>query len=214
MPSIQEIIFLIPILLISLSLHEYSHGKVSNMLGDPTPKLMGRLTLNPLAHLDLMGSLVLIITRRIGWAKPVPINPRYYSKPRRGMMFVGLAGPGANLVLAFLFAVIIKIVLLLNGLEIRNMMLYGYASSFAISAINFLILAILVNLSLAVFNLIPIPPLDGSKILRGFLPPRYDRFFLTLEGPTGMIVLLILAYTGILGRIIGPFVRIIFGILV
>src|SRR6056297_2758463 len=111
MPSIQELIFLIPILLMSLSFHEFSHGYASYRLGDPTPKLMGRLTLNPLSHLDLMGSLVLIITRRFGWAKPVPINPRYYSNPRKGMMLVGLAGPGSNLVMAGIFAIIFRTVM-------------------------------------------------------------------------------------------------------
>lgn len=214
MPSIQELILIIPILLISLSFHEYSHGKASNMLGDPTPKLMGRLTLNPLAHLDLIGSLVLIMTMRVGWAKPVPINPRYYQNPRRGMMLVGLAGPAANLVLAFIFSIIMKLILQFSGIEIRGLYLYGSASQFVITAVNFFVLAILVNLSLAVFNLIPVPPLDGSKILRGFLSPRYDRYFYTLEGPVGMVLILVLAYAGILGKIISPIVNLMFKILV
>src|SRR6056297_696116 len=111
MPNIMELILVIPILLLSLSIHEYSHGYVSYLLGDPTPKANGRLTLNPLAHLDLMGSLVLIITRRIGWAKPVPINPRYYKNPRKGLMIVGIAGPGSNLVMAGIFAIIFRTVM-------------------------------------------------------------------------------------------------------
>ena len=205
----MEIILLIPILLLSLSFHEYSHGKVSNMLGDPTPKIMGRLTLNPLAHLDLLGSLTLIITRRIGWAKPVPINPRYYKNPRQGMMLVGLAGPAANAILALLFSIILKIVLNSAGLNIDSeLKIYGShpISVFTEVTINFIFLAIIINLSLFVFNLLPLPPLDGSKILAGFLPPRFDRYFYQLEGPLGMFIIMILAISGVLGNIIGPII--------
>jgi len=214
--SIQELILIIPVLLLSLSFHEYAHGKVSNLLGDPTPKIMGRLTLNPLAHLDLMGSLVLIITRRIGWAKPVPINPGYYKNPRKGMLLVGIAGPAANVILAVFFALLIHLFFEFTGFTLKNGYIYGYGEITSIikTMISFLYLAILVNLSLAIFNLIPIPPLDGSKILRGFLPARYDRYFLKLEGPVGMIFLLILAYTGILWKIISPVITVLLNILI
>jgi len=213
MPSIQEIIFLVPILLMSLSFHEFSHGYASYRLGDPTPKMMGRLTLNPLAHLDLMGSLVLIITRRFGWAKPVPINPNYYSNPRKGMMFVGLAWPGANIILAIIFSLLIRLILFVNGLSVNSIYLSG-TGSFIYLTVRFFVLAIIVNLSLAFFNLIPIPPLDGSKILRGFLPAKYDHYFMQLEGPMGMIILLLLASTGFLWKIISPFVNAFFNILI
>src|SRR6056297_159515 len=113
MSNIMELILVIPVLLLSLSIHEYSHGYVSYLLGDPTPKTNGRLTLNPIAHLDLVGSLVLLITRRIGWAKPVPIDPRYYKNPRKGLMLVGIAGPGSNLIMAAIFAIIFKIAMMM-----------------------------------------------------------------------------------------------------
>ena len=209
MDTIQQIIFLIPILLISLSFHEFLHGYASHRLGDPTPKMNGRLTLNPIAHLDLMGSLVLLITRRFGWAKPVPINPRYYDNPRKGMMIVGMAGPGANLILALIFSTTIKLIVNFSQYSMR-----GYGNSFVNLLLQFLVLAIMINLSLAFFNLIPIPPLDGSKILRGFLPAKFDQYFYKLEGPAGMVVLIILLYTGIIWKIIGPIINLMFNILV
>lgn len=209
MEIIQQIIFLIPILLISLSFHEFLHGYASHKLGDPTPKMNGRLTLNPIAHLDLMGSLVLLITRRFGWAKPVPINPRYYDNPRKGMMIVGIAGPGANFILAFIFSITIKLIVNFSQYSIR-----GYGNSFMNLLLQFLVMAIMVNLSLAFFNLIPIPPLDGSKILRGFLPAKFDQYFYKLEGPAGMVVLVILLYTGIIWKIIGPIINLMLNLLV
>lgn len=209
MDIIQQIIFLIPILLISLSFHEFMHGYVSYRLGDPTPKVSGRLTLNPLAHLDFVGSLVLLITRRFGWAKPVPIDPRYYDNPRQGMMFVGIAGPGANIILASIFSVIIKLIVNFSQYSLR-----GYSSGFINLLLQFLVMAIMINLSLAMFNLIPIPPLDGSKILRGLLPAKFDQYFLKLEGPAGMVVLVILLYTGIIWKIIGPIINFLLNLLI
>src|SRR6056297_190505 len=209
MPSIQEIILLVPILLISLSFHEFLHGYASYKLGDPTPKINGRLTLNPLAHLDPIGSLVLLITRRFGWAKPVPINPNYYKNPRKGMMIVGIAGPGANFMLALLFSASIKLILNFSQYSLR-----GFGGNFVNLLLQFLVMAIMINLSLAFFNLIPIPPLDGSKILRGFLPAKFDQYFNKLEGPAGMVVLIILLYTGIIWNIIGPIINFLLQILV
>ena len=209
MQLIQQLIFLIPILLMSLSFHEFLHGYASYKLGDPTPKNSGRLTLNPLAHLDLIGSLVLLLTRRFGWAKPVPINPRYYKNPRKGMMIVGMAGPGANLILALVFSAAIKLIL-----NFSRYSLQGYAGSFVNMLLQFLVMAIMINLSLAFFNLIPVPPLDGSKILRGFLPAKFDKYFYKLEGPAGMVVLVILLYTGVIWKIIGPIINFLLQILV
>jgi len=210
--DIMELILIIPILLLSLSLHEYSHGKVSHLLGDPTPEMMGRLTLNPIAHLDLMGTLVLIITRRIGWAKPVPVNPRYYKNPRKGLMLVGLAGPAANMLLAILFSLILRLYLAFGNFTMLRIS-YGL-TSFQQTIITFLYLAVMLNISLAVFNLLPVPPLDGSKILRGFLPHRFDRYLNQLEGMAGMLIIMLLAFTGILWRLISPIIYFVLNILI
>lgn len=187
--EIAQFILLVPILLFSLSIHEYSHGKMADLLGDPTPKMTGRLTLNPLAHLDLMGALVLLITRRFGWAKPVQVNPRYFSNPRQGMMYVGLAGPTANILLAVLFSLFLKFFAIPFGLpRVIGM---------------FLQIGVALNLGLAIFNLLPLPPLDGSKILRGLLPRKYDSTLQQIEG-YGPFILLFLVFTGLLHNIIGP----------
>jgi len=209
----MELILVIPILLLSLSIHEYSHGYVSYLLGDPTPKQNGRLTLNPIAHLDLMGSLVLIITRRIGWAKPVPINPRYYKNPRKGLMIVGIAGPGSNLVMAGIFAIIFRTVMFFANINSVGA-ISTQLSDFQYLILRFILLAIIVNLSLGFFNLLPIPPLDGSNILRGLLPSNFDKYINKLQGPIGMVILLILAYTGILWGMISPFVNFFLGLLI
>lgn len=209
----MEIILVLPILLLSLSFHEYSHGKMSYLLGDPTPKMMGRLTLNPISHLDFMGTVVLIITRRIGWAKPVPVNPRYYRNPRQGLMLVGLAGPGANIILVLGFTILSRVFSSVLGIPIRYVLHFG-PSDYQQIIIYFLFLGIMVNLSLAIFNLLPVPPLDGSKILRGLLPSRFDYYLNQLEGPVGMIILMLLAFTGILMQIIRPILLFFLNILV
>lgn len=213
MSNIMELILVIPVLLLSLSIHEYSHGYVSYLLGDPTPKDNGRLTLNPIKHLDLMGSLVLLITRRIGWAKPVPINPRYYKNPRKGLMLVGIAGPGSNLIMAIFFALIFRVVIFFSSATSVGS-IGVQVSDLQYVLLRFLLLAIMVNLSLGFFNLLPIPPLDGSNILRGILPRNLEQYLNKLQGPIGMVILLILAYTGILWSMISPFVNFFLGVLI
>ena len=193
-----------PGLLIALILHEVAHGYVAYLLGDPTAKAQGRLTLNPLKHLDPIGTLAFFFVR-FGWAKPVPINPRYFKNPRQGMMFTALAGPGTNFILAALFA-----------LALHTMPALGVRPG------NFLFLAcyygVFVNLILGAFNLIPIPPLDGSNILAYFLPPRlaykYTSFgrygFILL---IGLIVFSNFTQFSLLGEIILPFVSFVAGLL-
>ena len=196
--SIEELILLIPVLLLSLSIHEFSHGVVSYKLGDPTPKINGRLTINPLAHLDLMGTLVLIVTRRVGWAKPVPIDPRHYKRPRKGMMYVSLAGPGSNFALALIFSLIIRF--------LPRSLIYILSEELFIIVLNMLFMAVMINIGLGIFNLLPVPPLDGSKILRGLLPPEFDKFLAPLEGPMGMMLIVILAVSGLLMKILEPII--------
>ncbi len=146
----EVLVLLIPVLLFALVFHEFSHGWVANKLGDPTAKYSGRLTLNPMAHLDLFGSLMILFVG-FGWAKPVPVDPRYLANPRTDMMKIAFAGPASNLLLAFIAGSLIR----LTG----NM---GVLSSM-------LIMFVQINIMLAVFNMIPIPPLDGSQIFSGLM---------------------------------------------
>ncbi|MGE5552637.1 MAG: site-2 protease family protein [Betaproteobacteria bacterium] len=182
--------------LLALSVHELAHGYVSAKLGDPTPRWARRLTLNPLAHLDPLGTLVFLITSltaprtgfAIGWAKPVPVDPRYYRDPRRGLTLVGLAGPLANLVLALLFALPIRLRAIPAGADLLAM---------------FLLLNILVNIGLAVFNLLPVPPLDGSKLLAGLVPLRLSAWVRQMES-YGPFLLLLLLFTGVADLFLQP----------
>ncbi len=201
-----QIVLLLPIFLLSLSFHEFSHGYVSYLLGDPTAKRQGRLTLNPLAHLDPMGTLVLIITRMFGWAKPVPIDPRHYKDRDKGIILVSIAGPAANFLLAIIFAVLLRLVFARYNLVMRGSGIFGPAdlSDIVGLVVTMIQTGVFLNIALAIFNLIPIPPLDGSKILRGILPRKYNSIFDSLEGGAGMIILVLLLFTGVLGRIIQP----------
>ena len=168
--KIIEYIFLIPIALITLSAHECAHGYAAYKMGDPTARNFGRLTLNPLKHLDLYGTICMILFH-FGWAKPVPINARNFRDPRKGMAITAAAGPASNLLLAFLAAICIKLLVLLAGTlipQFQNDVLFY----FFYYLILFFELFHVLNLSLCVFNLIPLPPLDGSRIFLAFLPPR------------------------------------------
>ena len=201
-----QIVLLLPIFLLSLSFHEFSHGYVSYLLGDPTAKRQGRLTLNPLAHLDPMGTLVLIITRMFGWAKPVPIDPRHYKDRDKGIILVSIAGPAANFLLAIIFAILLRLIFARYNLVMRGSGIFGPRdlSDIVGLVVTMIQTGVFLNIALAIFNLIPIPPLDGSKILRGILPRKYNSIFDSLEGGAGMIILVLLLFTGVLGRIIQP----------
>ncbi len=190
----------------AIVLHEVSHGYVAYRLGDPTAKAHGRLTLNPLAHIDPIGTilvpLILVAFRSpflFGWAKPVPINPNYFRNPFKGMLYVAIAGPATNTVLALLTAGIGRGALTV----VPNAVLFG--SSFTahlVQALFYLLgIFVIINVILAVFNMIPIPPLDGSRVLTYFLPPEGKRMMLMLER-YGMLILLAIILLGGIGRLI------------
>ena len=180
--QIKLLIYTAPATLLAISAHEFAHGLISYWLGDPTPKRDGRLSLNPLHHLDLVGTICMLVFR-FGWAKPVKVNPQYYKNPKQGMALTALAGPAMNLILAFLFLGIF--VGLFHVTEGSTEGILGYLMLLAqYTAI--------MNIGLGVFNLIPIPPLDGSKILGIFLPQR-----------TYFLLMIVLLYTGVLSRPLG-----------
>ena len=150
----------LPLLLVSLVMHELAHGWAAWRLGDPTAKLHGRLTLNPIKHLDVWGTVALVVTFVgsggtffFGWAKPVPVDPRYFKDPQRGMMLVGAAGPAANFALALMAAGLVWL-----------------TYTWSLFVAQALALAFVLNVVLGVLNLVPIPPLDGSRVVGGFLP--------------------------------------------
>lgn len=181
---------MIPVVLYSLTLHEYSHGKVANMLGDDTAKRLGRLSFNPLKHLDFLGVIVFYFVG-FGWAKPVPVDWRNFHNPRRDMMYVALAGPLANVFLAVVSSFFLRIV---SPYEFQ--MLF-----------TFLCFAVYINVALAIFNLLPIFPLDGSSILKGMVSHRIAEKFSFFDRFGGMLLLGVIlmdhfAHTKILGYIL------------
>lgn len=191
--------------LLGIILHEVAHGWVAARRGDPTAAQLGRLTLNPLPHIDPTGLLVFAMTSLtgsfvFGWAKPVPVNPRYFRNPVRDMMLVALAGPVTNFVLALVFAIVLRLVV--NVLPPSE---WGGDSSY-LFVLSMLQAGIVINCGLAWLNLLPIPPLDGSKVLAYFLPPRVAWSYMSAER-YGFVILLLLLLTGGLGYVLGPLVR-------
>ncbi|UKL13780.1 site-2 protease family protein [Dissulfurimicrobium hydrothermale] len=196
---IQKLAILVPPILLAVTVHEMAHGWVAYRLGDPTAKMQGRLTFNPIRHLDPVGTLVFFMTQTIGWARPVPVDPRYFKSPRRDMIWVSLAGPAANLILAALSALLLRETAgFLQGI-------WGPSLYFARPLVYMAYVSVQINIGLAIFNLIPIPPLDGSKVLIGLLPLKLAIWYEQFER-YGFILILILVFTGVTGRIIVPLI--------
>lgn len=194
--AIISFLLSIPVILVSFSLHEFAHGFVAYKLGDPTARSLGRLTMNPLKHIDPIGALLMLVFG-IGYAKPVPINTRYFKNPKWGMAISALAGPLSNLILGFV-AYILSFVL---STKINFMLLSPAMFNFLIILCNLLFVMAYINVSLAVFNMIPIPPFDGSRILFAFLPTKI--YFLVMKYERViMFVLMAAIFFGAFGNII------------
>ncbi|MBR6807807.1 MAG: site-2 protease family protein [Clostridia bacterium] len=200
-----EILIRVPVVLICLVVHEVAHGYMAMKLGDPTARNLGRLTLNPLKHLDPIGAICMLFFR-FGWAKPVPINSRYFRKPRRDMALTALAGPVSNFIMAF-FGVFITSVSI--AIWYRNPVIEGFGYNLWTAWLIFIETFILMNISLGVFNMIPVPPLDGSRIFLTFLPARYYFGIMKYERYI-MLGMLVLLYTGLLTGPLSTIVTFIF----
>lgn len=196
-PSVQ--ILLIPVLIFALSFHEYAHAWAAYRLGDPTASALGRLTLNPMAHLDPFGAIALYLIG-FGWAKPVPVDYRYLRNPKQDMLWIALAGPASNFAMA-----------LISGLLLRFLWTTGMISGG--SALTMvLVMSLQINLMLGLFNFLPIPPLDGSKILAGLIPNRHQNILHNMElyGPKILFAIILIGMVtrvSIIGTIIRPFIN-------
>ena len=213
---ISALITVIPAI-ICISIHELAHGYTAYRLGDQTAKLMGRLTLNPIKHIDPIGLLMMVIVK-FGWAKPVPVNMSNFKKPKLGMAITAIAGPLSNIVLAFFFLLILAVIAtplaIISGVQDADWLTLRYLmdtapESFSEFTFQIVTRAAQLSIVLAAFNLLPIPPLDGSKVLLSFLPEgmyyklmRYERY--------GFIILIILINTDIFRQSIGRLTSILF----
>ena len=202
MLDFASMIYRIPALLFAISIHEYAHAQCADSMGDPTARYMGRLTFNPLAHLDPIGAILLVVAG-FGWAKGVPINVNNFRNRREGILKVSFAGPAANLFLCFMAAFMMA---LLGKMHMPSDGLY-----------RFLFWMQLYNVWFAFFNLIPVPPLDGSRILSELLPAKQSWQFNEIVDRYGFYILIALVFTGITGMIINPlangYLRLIQGLL-
>jgi len=195
-------VMLVPALL-AVTLHEVAHGYVADRFGDPTARLLGRLTLNPLKHLDPIGTLALIVFK-FGWARPVPVNYRNLRHPKRDMIWVALAGPLTNLGLALVSALALRGLIFLQG-----NLLQGAGADFVRPLSLMAAFSLYINVILGVFNLIPIPPLDGGRILGGILPDKYSTLLNNLEFFGFLIVLFVIFYTPVWPLFLQPLINLI-----
>lgn len=195
-----ETLMMIPGLLLGFVFHEFAHAKVADMLGDPTPRSQGRVTLDPKSHIDILGFIMMLLAG-FGWAKPVMTNPRNYRNPRRDDSLVSVAGPLANLVIAVVFLFILKFY--------YNSSLFTPEKTISINIVQILRITIYFNVVLFVLNLIPFPMFDGYHVISNIFNTWRYRFFNVLE-QYGMIIFILLAISGVLGRILIPIVRVVY----
>lgn len=185
------------IIFCTMPIHEYAHALVATKLGDQTPRLSGRLTLNPAAHISPFGALMILLCG-FGYAKPVNVNPRNFKDSKKGMALTAIAGPISNLIMALIFVLLCQIVFNIAPQEI-TLMLHGVQNTFLGSIYKFLLFAASVNVNLAVFNLLPIPPLDGSRILQLLIPNKYYYTVMQYERYIVLVVFALL-FSGVLSK--------------
>ena len=201
--NLQSLLLIAPPILLALTFHEYAHAFVAYRYGDDTAQKSGRLSLNPLRHLDPLGTIMIFLVH-FGWAKPVPVNPYNLKNPKKDMLWISAAGPLSNMILAIMSGITLRVLFALNGTPARH--------TIAGIMVYMVFTSLQINLALAIFNILPIAPLDGSKILYGLLPAGYAKAIFTLEryGPfilIGLIIIGRLTEVSILGAVIWPFVK-------
>ena len=201
--QLQTLLLIAPPILLALTFHEYAHAYVANRLGDDTAKKGGRLSLNPLRHLDPLGTIMIFLVH-FGWAKPVPVNPYRLKNPKKDMLWISAAGPLSNMALALASGILFRLLVAVGETPDRT--------SITGLLIYVVFMSLQINLALAIFNVLPIAPLDGSKILSGLLPARFGKMFYLMEryGPfilLGLILFGSVTGVSILGGIIWPFVK-------
>ena len=186
--DLKFLLIFVPVILFSLTIHEYAHAYIANKLGDDTAKRLGRLTLNPLKHLDPIGTILLLLVH-FGWAKPVPVDPRNFKDPKKDMLYVAIAGPISNIITAIISGILLKFI-------VFNLASTGAFGAYTVPLIQFLVWMIFIGVVLAVFNMLPIPPLDGSRVLYGLLPDHLANSIKKIETYGILIVFGIILFGG------------------
>ena len=205
--AVIEKIWYLPAIIISLTVHEYSHARMADFLGDQTPRLTGRLSLNPLKHLDIFGTLLMIFTS-FGWAKPVEVNPNNCRNPEKAMVSIAIAGPMSSLIMAMLSAGLMKLILLNSSWLIENLGFTTVKNLYGSVLMPFLV----INTSLMIFNLIPVPPLDGSRVLAYLLPDKYKFKYRAFESIAPLVLFVLMAF-GAFSIIITPTLKFTLGLI-